>query len=149
MTSFLAAITEAKRAEMLLVSAAERSAVRAAAIAKRAGRSSHIFREALAKPGRINIIAEVKRSSPSAGAIRPGADPVQVASLYATHGAATISVLTEPVYFPARSTISARFARQCPALRCARTSSSTRTKSSRPRPRSGCRAAHRCLAHSR
>jgi indole-3-glycerol phosphate synthase/phosphoribosylanthranilate isomerase/anthranilate synthase/indole-3-glycerol phosphate synthase/phosphoribosylanthranilate isomerase len=119
MTSFLAGITEAKRAEMALVNAAERSAVRAAAFARRTGRPSHLFREALAKPGRVNIIAEVKRSSPSAGAIRPGADPVQVASLYAAHGAAAVSVLTEPIYFSGslddlRSVCAAV---SCPALR--------------------------------
>jgi len=51
-SSFLAAITAAKRAEMALVSAAERSSVRAAGFAKRAGRASHLFREALAKPPR-------------------------------------------------------------------------------------------------
>jgi indole-3-glycerol phosphate synthase len=119
MTSFLAAITEAKRAEMALVSATERSNVRAMAFAERAGRPSHVFREALATPGRVNLIAEVKRSSPSAGASRPGADPVQFASLYAAHGAAAISVLTEPVYFSGsladlRSVCAAV---SCPALR--------------------------------
>jgi indole-3-glycerol phosphate synthase len=118
-SSFLAAITADKRAEMALVSAAERANVRAAGFAKRAGRASHLFREALAKPGRINLIAEVKRSSPSAGAIRPDADPVRFASLYAAHGAAAISVLTEPVYFSGslddlRSVCAAV---SCPALR--------------------------------
>ncbi len=118
-SNFLAVITEAKRAEMALVGAAERSTVRAAALAKRAGRPSHVFREALAKPSHINLIAEVKRSSPSAGAIRPDADPVRFASLYAAHGAAAISVLTEPVYFSGslddlRSVCAAV---SCPALR--------------------------------
>jgi indole-3-glycerol phosphate synthase len=118
-SNFLATITEAKRSEMALVSDAERATAQAAGLAKRAGRPSHRFREALAQPGRINIIAEVKRNSPSAGAICADADPVRFASLYAAHGAAAISVLTEPVYFSGsladlRSVCAAV---SCPALR--------------------------------
>ncbi|MFT7579712.1 MAG: indole-3-glycerol phosphate synthase [Myxococcota bacterium] len=56
---------------------------------------------ALAAPG-IRVIAEVKRRSPSEGAIRADADPVAQATLYATHGAAAISILTEPDHFGGR-----------------------------------------------
>lgn len=53
---------------------------------------------ALRAPG-VRVIAEVKRRSPSAGAIRADADPVALARIYAGHGAACISVLTEPTHF--------------------------------------------------
>ena len=47
----------------------------------------------------LGVIAEVKRSSPSAGAIRTDADPVRTARLYAAAGASCISVLTDLKYF--------------------------------------------------
>lgn len=43
----------------------------------------------------MNVIAEVKRSSPSKGALAPIADPASLASHYEEAGAAVVSVLTE------------------------------------------------------
>ena len=48
---------------------------------------------------RVALVAELKRRSPSAGVIRDDLDPRERASLYAGHGAAAISVLTDPAHF--------------------------------------------------
>jgi indole-3-glycerol phosphate synthase len=75
-----------------------------------AGRTDELKRLALAAPmvpsfraalqGRdVGVIAEVKRSSPSKGAINPGLDLVSQVRAYLSGGAVAISVLTEPTRF--------------------------------------------------
>lgn len=54
--------------------------------------------EALKERG-LSFIAEIKKASPSKGVIREGFDPASIAQQYAQHGAAAISVLTEPQHF--------------------------------------------------
>jgi indole-3-glycerol phosphate synthase len=48
---------------------------------------------------RVALVAEVKRRSPSGGAIREDLDPADRADRYARHGAAAISVLTDGPFF--------------------------------------------------
>ncbi|NPV53282.1 MAG: indole-3-glycerol phosphate synthase TrpC [Firmicutes bacterium] len=65
-------------------------------------RGARRFTKALSAPpddGRVHIIAEIKRASPSKGMIRPDLDPVEIARLYQAHGASAVSVLTETRYF--------------------------------------------------
>jgi indole-3-glycerol phosphate synthase len=56
------------------------------------------FRAALMRDG-LQAIAEIKRRSPSAGALREAAEPAAIARLYERAGAAALSVLTEEHFF--------------------------------------------------
>ncbi|MCD4718294.1 MAG: indole-3-glycerol phosphate synthase TrpC [Desulfobacula sp.] len=62
------------------------------------------FYETLKKPnnmksGKINIIAEIKRASPSKGDIRLNLDPGKMAKDYEKGGASAISILTDEKFF--------------------------------------------------
>jgi indole-3-glycerol phosphate synthase len=89
-------IVASKRDEV----AANRSVVPLAEMHARAATapSPRDFAAAIAGPP-VRIIAEVKRSSPSAGAIRPDADPAAIARRYEEAGAAAVSVLTDRRFF--------------------------------------------------
>jgi indole-3-glycerol phosphate synthase len=84
-------ITEVRRAE-LPATTLERIA--AAKSPRRAA-----FEAALGKTGRVNIIAECKRRSPSRGVLAADYDPVAIARQYEAGGAVAVSVLTEPTFF--------------------------------------------------
>lgn len=62
------------------------------------------FYRAVTKPNArgINVIAEVKKASPSAGIIRRDFDPVAIAQTYEKCSADAISVLTDEKYFQGR-----------------------------------------------
>lgn len=76
------------------------------------------FRAELAKPGR-NIIAEIKRKSPSEGALRRNVEPTAVAQAYEASGAAAISVLTEPNHFDG-SLVDLERVAECVSVPCLR-----------------------------
>lgn len=111
----LATIVGTKRLELaqLRARAAELEAAAAAASPPRG------FRTALAAPDRVALIAECKRRSPGAGAIRADLDPADLTRAYERAGAAALSVLTDSEYFggSAGDLESARAVTSLPVLR--------------------------------
>ncbi|MAG57518.1 MAG: indole-3-glycerol phosphate synthase [Planctomycetes bacterium] len=79
--------------------ASARSRIRALPAGDPSPRDSDVFADALRGRDRLSVIAEVKRSSPSRGALAPRADAVAQARRYVDAGAAAVSVLTEPTRF--------------------------------------------------
>jgi indole-3-glycerol phosphate synthase len=72
--------------------------VRLAARQQARHRTPHAFSSALRRPG-VNVIAEIKSASPSAGSIVPDPPVEAIAADYARGGAAAISIVTEPEFF--------------------------------------------------
>src|SRR6478609_6702135 len=99
-STFLDMITAKTRERVARVKTAEYMlALGKRAEKARRDRRPHAFRDALSEQTRTNIIAEIKRASPSKGVINAGVDVTMQARRYAGGGAAAISVLTEPDHF--------------------------------------------------
>jgi indole-3-glycerol phosphate synthase len=117
MSSILDRIVAYKRQEI----AVARERVPDAELEKRlaAAPSPHDFRAALEGSHGMAIIAEVKKTSPSAGLLRADFDPVAIARTYEQHGAACISVLTDEPSFQGHLDYlrAIRAAVSCPLLR--------------------------------
>jgi indole-3-glycerol phosphate synthase len=101
--SILARILDDKRREVAAARAARPGEVLEAEVAQLdddADRPRSLI-AALRRPAGapVRVLAEIKRASPSAGPIRPGADPAEIARAYLEGGAAAISVLTDAKYF--------------------------------------------------
>jgi len=61
--------------------------------------SARNFKRAISSSGKINLICEIKRASPSSGLICKDFQPKEIAQTYERNGAAAISILTEEKYF--------------------------------------------------
>lgn len=91
----LAEIVRTKSAELAELRPRAKELERNAAVAP----PPRDFAAALAGPHHVSLIAECKRRSPGAGAIRPDLDPEGLTRGYERAGAAALSILTDRDYF--------------------------------------------------
>lgn len=61
-----------------------------------------VFKQKISQPGQMNLIAEIKKASPSKGILREDFDITAIAKIYTENGAAAMSILTEEKYFLGR-----------------------------------------------
>jgi indole-3-glycerol phosphate synthase len=95
MSTFLTEIIELKKKRLeRSKSNCDFDALKSEAFAARRNAANHSLRAKL-QQNQINIIAEIKRASPSKGIINDKIDVAEVAKNYETGGACAISVLTE------------------------------------------------------
>jgi indole-3-glycerol phosphate synthase len=89
------------------------------AVVKKDGVARRDFRKAISDPHRINLIAELKKASPSEGIIRENFQPLRLAALLEYAGAAALSILTETRFFKGRPSYlkTVRQVTQIPILR--------------------------------
>ena len=57
------------------------------------------FKKNISRPHHINLIAEMKKASPSKGILRGDFNPAKIAATYQANGASAISVLTDERFF--------------------------------------------------
>ena len=113
MGSILDEIVAHKREEVAAARAAEPQE-RIEARAAETPRPRNFFKAVTRKGPTVNVIAEIKRASPSAGLIREDFDPVELARAYHGAGAAAISCLTDERYFRGSLDYLARIKRAVP-----------------------------------